>query len=436
VVELGTHYGESYFSFCQAVLENEVPCRCYAVDTWKGDRHSGFYAEEVFDEVDAYNRTNYSSFSTLLRCTFEEALSSFDERSIDLLHIDGLHTYQAVSQEFHSWLPKVKPGGIILLHDIVGRGKDFGVWKFWEEISARFESFEFHHHSGLGVVRVPGAPLPDQPFFRDLFTPDSCSEEKLRRYYVLLSDHLEYGLGLAAQQSLHSALSVTVYPFIPPGYGEAAAFRAPLRTGHWERLTFDLPNGSQGPIRIDPVQKPAVFEIGEIQVRNAADGNLLWRASEAGGFHEIKLAGDIYVLSTENCLRCFSFGFDPQLILPALPREQSAQPLRVDISLMADTQISGLMDSVNTGLLASTAPSQSLASGEQHLIVPETAISHLQNEVVRLSEERDSLAASITSLDQARRRQLADFQSSYSWRWTKPLRWAAARLLGRPNPDS
>jgi hypothetical protein len=103
---------------------------------------------------------------------------------------------------------------------------------------------------------------------------------------------------------------------------------------------------------------------------------------------------------------------------------------------MADTQISGLMDSVNTGLLASTAPSQSLASGEQHLIVPETAISHLQNEVVRLSEERDSLAASITSLDQARRRQLADFQSSYSWRWTKPLRWAAARLLGRPNPDS
>ena len=127
LVELGTHFGESYFGLCQAVLENEVPCRCFAVDTWKGDRHSGFYGEEVFDEVNAYNQANYSSFSTLLRCKFEEALAGFDELSIDLLHIDGLHTYEAVSQEFHSWLPKVRPGGIILLHDTVRRLESGGI---------------------------------------------------------------------------------------------------------------------------------------------------------------------------------------------------------------------------------------------------------------------------------------------------------------------
>ena len=435
IVELGTHFGESYFGLCQAVLENDVPCRCFAVDTWQGDRHSGFYGEEVFDEVDAYNRANYSSFSTLLRCTFEEALPGFTDLSIDLLHIDGLHTYEAVSHEFHSWLPKVRPGGIILLHDIVGRGKDFGVWKFWEEISASFESFEFHHQSGLGVVRVPGPPLPDHPFFRALFTPESCSEEKLRRYYVGLSDQLEYGVGLAAHQSSRSPLWVTVYPFVPPGYGETAAFRAPLQTGQWERMTFNLPNGSQGPIRIDPAQKPAVVEIGEIQVRNAADGNLLWRASETGGFSEIALAGDIVVLSSENCQRYLSFGLDPQLILPDLPRELSVQPLRVDISLTGDTEIGSLIGSLNSGLLASPTRSQNVPSGQQFVILPQMAISNLQNEIARLSEERDSLAASVTSLDGALLRQMADFHSSYSWRWTKPLRWAA-RLLGRPKPDS
>src|SRR5437660_2016929 len=54
-VELGTHTGESYFAFCQAIAENNVPCQAFAVDTWHGDRHTGAYDDEVFDEVDAYN---------------------------------------------------------------------------------------------------------------------------------------------------------------------------------------------------------------------------------------------------------------------------------------------------------------------------------------------------------------------------------------------
>jgi len=454
-VELGTHFGESYFGFCQAVLENSVPCRCFAVDTWKGDQHSGFYGEEVFDEVDAYNRAYYSSFSTLLRCTFDEALAGFAEPSIDLLHIDGLHTYEAISHEFHGWLPKVRPGGIILLHDIVGRGNDFGVWKFWEEISARFESFEFHHSSGLGVLRVPGPPLPDSPFLRSLFERDSCSEDQLRRYYMLLSDQLEYRARLAARQGLRSALEVTVYPCLPPGYGEATAVRAPLWTGQWERLTFDLPNGSQGSIRIDPVDRPALFEIAEIKVRNAVH-DLVWRASATGGFNDIKPAGDIIVLSTENRLRCFTFGFDPQLLLPELPSEQSAQPLRVDISLMADTEISSLIGWLNADLLESSARNQilcselsvardKLSSAEQLLNISRLEISNLQHETSKLSDERNSLAAIVTPLNQelgeqrqaldALRRQIAAFRSSYSWRLTQPLRWAATRLLGRPPSD-
>jgi Methyltransferase domain len=434
LVELGTHFGESYFGLCQAVLENEVPCRCFAVDTWKGDRHSGFYGDEVFDEVDAYNRAHYSSFSTLLRCTFEEALPGFTDLSIDLLHIDGLHTYEAVSHEFHSWLPKVRPGGIILLHDILGRGKDFGVWRFWEEISARFESFAFHHHSGLGVVRVPGAPLPDQPFFRGLFTPDSCSEEELRRYYVRLSDQLENIPGLAPPQNFRSSVWVKVYPFVQSFYAETAAVGALLRTDQWEWLAFDLPDGSQGPIRIDPGQEPAVIEIAEIRVRAAAGDKLLWRAGDAQGFDGIQAAGDLVVLSQEGgCLHCFSFGVDPQLILPDLPRDVSAQPLRLDILLTAQKKISGLVSWLNTSTVGST-PDQ-ISPSAKLLIVPQKEISNLRSEITRLNGERDSLAASVSSLDQTLLRQAQEFRSSYSWRWTKPLRWAAARLLGRPSPN-
>jgi hypothetical protein len=80
LVELGTHTGTSYA----------------AIDTWKGDEQTGFYGEDVFHELAAYNQEFYSGFSSLIRSTFDEALNYFEDDSIDLLHIDGCHTYEAV----------------------------------------------------------------------------------------------------------------------------------------------------------------------------------------------------------------------------------------------------------------------------------------------------------------------------------------------------
>ncbi len=38
-------------------------------------------------------------------------------RVIDLLFIDGDHTYQGVVQDIEDWTPRVKPGGIVAFHD-------------------------------------------------------------------------------------------------------------------------------------------------------------------------------------------------------------------------------------------------------------------------------------------------------------------------------
>ena len=40
VVELGVHYGDSYFTFCQARREHGLGTVCYGVDTWLGDSQS------------------------------------------------------------------------------------------------------------------------------------------------------------------------------------------------------------------------------------------------------------------------------------------------------------------------------------------------------------------------------------------------------------
>jgi len=184
LVELGTHNGVSYSAFCEAVVRNGFDTRCYAVDTWKGDDQAGYYSEEVYLDLRRFNDDRYGAFSELLCCTFDDALQYMSDASVDLLHIDGLHTYEAVRHDFQSWRPKLSETAVVLFHDTNVRERDFGVWRLWQELRTRFPSFEFLHGHGLGVLAVGSSISPHLKVLCSLHDP-ACVNAIRQRFSLL-----------------------------------------------------------------------------------------------------------------------------------------------------------------------------------------------------------------------------------------------------------
>ncbi|MDO4795979.1 MAG: class I SAM-dependent methyltransferase [Brachymonas sp.] len=188
LVELGVYSGISYLAFCQAAVQNGVPLRAWGVDTWRGDAHAGRYdGAAILRTLREQHDARYGAFSTLLQKTFDEALADIADGSIDLLHIDGLHTYEAVRHDFEGWLPKLSERAVVLFHDTAVRQGDFGVWRLWDELKQRYASLSFEHSNGLGVLLVG----PQAPELLRQFAADARRWEAVRHYFRTLGERLE-----------------------------------------------------------------------------------------------------------------------------------------------------------------------------------------------------------------------------------------------------
>ena len=97
-------------------------------------------------------------------------IASLVETDLDLLFIDGDHSYDGVKRDFEMYSPMVRKGGVIAFHDIVpdnasrGRPKSLawsgGVPRFWSEVRGVFGGREYVEDReqdgyGIGVIRWP-----------------------------------------------------------------------------------------------------------------------------------------------------------------------------------------------------------------------------------------------------------------------------------------
>lgn len=178
IIELGTHYGCSFFAMSQAIKDDDLSTELIGVDTWKGDPQAGFYGEEVWDTV---NKTIDKYFNNinlkLMRTTFDEASLEFDDDFFDVIHIDGYHTYESVSNDFTHWLPKLKKDGMIIFHDVDSK-LGYGSNDFWNEIKHKYTcTMEFTHSWGLGILFPKGDAI-----YKELIENNNF-EDKLSIYY-------------------------------------------------------------------------------------------------------------------------------------------------------------------------------------------------------------------------------------------------------------
>jgi len=91
--------------------------------------------------------------------TLREIEKILSGNKLDLLFIDGDHTYNGVKQDFEMYTPLVKANGIIALHDIVIHPPETGceVYKFWQENKNNFKYSEIVFNSaqnwgGIGII--------------------------------------------------------------------------------------------------------------------------------------------------------------------------------------------------------------------------------------------------------------------------------------------
>jgi predicted O-methyltransferase YrrM len=87
---------------------------------------------------------------------WERVVAILHDQQLDLLFIDGDHTYQGVRSDFEMYSSLVRTGGMIVFHDIVQHPADLEccVSYFWNEIKTHYRYEEIIEDSNQGWAGI------------------------------------------------------------------------------------------------------------------------------------------------------------------------------------------------------------------------------------------------------------------------------------------
>lgn len=116
IVEIGSYFGASSTFLAYAAKEKKG--KLYCVDTWKVDARVGYggFKDTYSDFI--RNTQCCKDWIIPLRGRSIEVAKRFN-KTIDLLFIDGDHSYEGVKADIIAWFPKLEKEAIVIFHDYV-----------------------------------------------------------------------------------------------------------------------------------------------------------------------------------------------------------------------------------------------------------------------------------------------------------------------------
>jgi len=131
-LEIGVHNGCSMAYILQSKYKID---KCYGIDLFKNT----FYKDKlnknyIYNNLQKINKNNNEIILFEGNSSNKDIIKKFKNTKIDLLFIDGDHTYEGVKKDFYNYYPFLSNNGIIVFDDFNEAPSNKGVFKFINEL--------------------------------------------------------------------------------------------------------------------------------------------------------------------------------------------------------------------------------------------------------------------------------------------------------------
>jgi glycosyltransferase involved in cell wall biosynthesis len=185
IVSLGFGDGEGFFTFCQAVREQEVAGRCAALRrARKGETET---EDAAWQKGRKYGEEFYGDFARFFSDSSQSA--EFADGSIDLLLVADCDSGSELRADLAAWESKLARNGLVLFHG-TGLERSDSPKKAWRQWAGKRTWAEFPEGIGISVTLFSKGSRPQEPLLKMLFAGDETFLE-LKEIYRLVAARVE-----------------------------------------------------------------------------------------------------------------------------------------------------------------------------------------------------------------------------------------------------
>lgn len=115
-IEIGCDMGTTTVHLLKTLPDIQL----YGIDPF--ENYIDWNSNRLYERENTYktlieNTTLFGDRFKLYRQKSDDAVSNFEDETLDFIFIDGIHTYEQVKKDCENYYPKIKKGGLFSGHD-------------------------------------------------------------------------------------------------------------------------------------------------------------------------------------------------------------------------------------------------------------------------------------------------------------------------------